>query len=147
MIEKCLNEIRLLDNFRDAIIKSVVLDSQSNTVIINVITDKTFQNAEKEKIFEIVRKMVPSNFICKVEVNKLSPDTEMVRQKIAEAIKNNFKALSVTVAEDDIEVKKAERGFEFKISVMHGISNNEICDAVIKYLKRNFCGEFFGECV
>ena len=147
MTEKCLNEIRLLDNFHDAIIKSVVLDSQSNVVIVKIITDKAFQSAEKEKIFDIVRKMVPSNFECKVEINKLSPDTEMVRQKILEAIKNNFKAMSVTITAEDIAVKKTEKGFEFTVSVMQGISNNEICTTVINYLKRNFCGEFFGECI
>lgn len=146
MVEKCLQEIRLLDNFRDAIIKSVVLDSQSNTVAVRIITDRAFHNEEKEKIFNIVRKLVPSSFECKVEVNKLSPDTEMVRQKILEAIKNNFKALSVTVGEEDIAVKKTENGFEFTISVIHGIANDEICTAVTNYLKRNFCGKFVGKC-
>ena len=147
MIENCLNEIRLLDSFHDAIIKSVVLDSQKNVVVVKVITDKAFKADEEKKILHIVKKLVPSNFVCRVEVNKLSPDTEMVRQKILEIIKNNFKALSVTVGSEDIDVKKNEKGFEFTISAMQGIVNDEVCAAVIKYLKRNFCGEFFGECV
>lgn len=147
MTERCLNEIRMLDNFHNAIIKSVVLDSQLNLVVVKIITDKAFQIEEKEKIFGIVRKYVPSNFECRVEVNKLSPDTDMVRAKILEAIKNDFKALSVIINEEDITVKKTDSGFEFTISVMQGIANNEICDSVIKYLKRNFCGEFTGECV
>ena len=146
MVEKCLNEIRLLDNFQNAIIKSVVLDSQTNVVIVNVITDKAFQIAEKQKISDIVRKLVPSNFECRVEINKLSPDTEMVRQKILEVIKNDFKAISVTISAEDVIVKKSDRGFEFTISVINGLANDEICPAVIKYLKRNFCGEFFGVC-
>ena len=147
MADKCLNEIRLLDNFHDAIIKSVVLDSQTDTVEVRIITDKTFQNAEKEKIFKIIRKLIPSKFGCKVEVNKLSPDTEMVKQKILEVVKSNFKALSVTLGEDDICVHKTESGFEFTLGVMSGISGKEICNTVVKSLKRNFCGEFYGECV
>lgn len=147
MLEKCLNEIRLLDNFHDAIIKSVVLDSQLNLVEVRIITDKTFQEGDKEKIFAIIRKRVPPQFECKVEVNKLSPDEEMVRQKILESVKYNFKALSVTLTAEDIKVRKTERGFEFTINVIAGISDNEICDVVIKCLKRNFCGEFYGECV
>ncbi|MDE7438937.1 MAG: hypothetical protein K2N23_00245, partial [Clostridia bacterium] len=147
MTEKCLNEIRSLDNFHDAIIKSIVLDSQSNIVDVRIITDRTFQNVEREKVSKIIRKYIPLQFECRVEVNKLSPDTAMVKQKILEAVKNNFKAISVTVTDDDIKVKKTERGFEFTIGVIQGIPNNEICTQVVKYLKRNFCGEFFGECV
>ena len=146
MTDKCLNEIRSLDNFHSAIIKSVVLDSRSNAVDVKVITDTAFTNKDREKISEIVRKYVPSSFKCLVEVNKLSPDEEMVRQKILEAIKNNFKALYVTVSPEDIAVKKSDSGFEFTISAMQGIANDEICDGVIKYLKRNFCGNFFGKC-
>ena len=100
MIDKCLREIRSLDNFRDAIIKSVVLDSRSEIVEVKIITDKAFQSGEREKIFNIIRKIVPSKFGCKVEVNKLSPDEEMVKQKITESVKENFKALSVTLTED-----------------------------------------------
>ena len=147
MLEKCLNEIRLLDNFHDAIIKSVVLDSQTNTVTVQIVTDKAFRYEDRAKIVGIVRKLVPASFSCKVEINKLSPDTEMVRQKILEAIKNNFKALSVTVAEEDVAVQKTELGFEFTISGIHGIVNDEICTAIAEYLKRNFCGDFFGKCV
>ena len=147
MNEKCLNEIRLLDNFHNAIIKSLILDSQSNVVVARIITDKTFSDEEKDKIAKIIRKYVPPQFGCRVEVNKLSPDTEMVKQKILEAVKNSFKALSVTVTYDDIEVKKTERGFGFTISVMEGISNAELCTQIVKCLKRDFCGEFFGECV
>ena len=147
MTEKCLNEIRLLDNFHDAIIKSVVLDSQSNIVEVRITTDKAFQNAEKEKIFNIIRKFVPSSFECRVEINKLSPDVVMVKQKIFDVVKSNFKALSVTVSLDDIKVKKSERGFEFTIEVMQGMSSSEICSTVVKCLKRDFCGEFFGECI
>ena len=147
MIEKCLNEIRLLDNFHNAIIKSVVLDSQSNVVIVKIITDNAFKDEEREKVAAIVGKLVPQNFKCRVEVIKLSPDTEMVRQKILEAINNGFKALSVTVGAEDIAVKKTEKSFEFTISVMHGMADNEICTSIVKHLKRNFCGEFYGECV
>ncbi len=147
MNEKCLNEIRLLDNFHDAIIKSVVLDSQSDIVKVRIITDKAFLDVEKEEIFKIIRKYVPSQFGCRLEINKLSPDAEMVRQKILEAVKNSFKALSVVVSAEDIEVKKNEKGFEFTISVMHGVSSNEICPQIVNCLKRDFCGEFFGKCV
>lgn len=147
MVEKCLNEIRLLENFHNAIIKSVVLDSVTNVVVVNIITDKSFRRDEEQRVFEIVKKMIPSSFGCRVIVNKLSPDTEMVRQKILEVIKSNFKALSVTVVAEDIIVKKSERGFEFTISVMRGIADNEICATVVKYMKRDFCGEFYGECV
>ena len=146
MTEKCLSEIRALDNFQAAIIKSVVLDSKANVVEVKIITDTAFQYGDKDKITHIVRKFVPPNFECRVEINKLSPDEEMVRQKILEAIGANFKALSVTVCPDDIKVKKIEKGFEFNISLMRGVANDEISTEVVKYLKRNFCGEFFGKC-
>lgn len=147
MAENFLNEIRLLDNFHDAIVKSVILDSQTDTVEVRIITDKAFQDEEKDKIFKIIRKLVPTKFGCKVKINKLTPDEDMVRQKILEVVNNNFKALSVTVEACDIEVKKSENGFEFKIRAMNKLSDTDICTAVIKHLKDNFCGEFYGEIV
>ncbi len=147
MTDNCLNEIRLLDNFSDAIIKSVVLDRQTETVEVRVITDKAFQNDEREKVFKIIRKFIPSKFNCKVEVNKLSPDAAMIKQKIFEVIKNDFKALSVTLSEGDITVLKTKNGFEFALSVMSGVGGDEVCDGIANQLKRNFCGEFFGKCI
>ena len=147
MTEKCLGEIRLLDNFHDAIIKSVVLESRTNTVVVTIITNKIFQNDEREKIHNIVRRYVPSSFLCRVEVKKLSPDEEMVKQKILEIVKTNFKVLAVTLTESDISVKATVSGFEFTISAMQGVASEEICTSVIRHLSSNFCGKFFGKCV
>lgn len=147
MTEKCLDEIRRLDNFHDAIIKSVVLDSKTETVEVNVITDKTFLNGERETIFNIIRKLIPQKFGCKVEVNKLAPDEDMVKQKIIEIISDNFKALTVTVKAEDITVEKKENGFEFTISIMQGIPDYDLCAVVEKRLKKHFCGNFSGKCI
>lgn len=147
MIDKCLNEIRTIDNFANAIIKSVVLDSNTNRVTVTVVTDKPFLETDKTKIYQIVKSIVPEQFDFDVEISKLSPDEDMVRGKIYDILRQNYKTLAVTLDKKDISVKKTEDGFEFLISVMDGISSDDVCLTVINNLKKNFCGEFSGQCV
>lgn len=147
MIEKCLNEIRQLKNFSNAIIKSVVLDSQTNRVTVKVITDKPFREIEKSEIYDILRKAVPEELDFDVEISKLSPDEDMVRDKIVDILRQNYKTLSVTLDKKDVSVSKSNGVFEFIISVMDGIAVDGICQTVSDNLKKQFCGEFCGKCV
>ena len=147
MIDSCLNQIRSLENFKSALIKSVTLDSADNSVTVTVITDKPFSETERQKITEILRGAVPVKFECKVRITKLSPDEDMVREKILEILRANFKTLAVTIDKKDISVVKKEEGFDFAVSVMRGISTENIERVVVENLKKNFCGEFTGECI
>lgn len=147
MNDSCLREIRNIDNFNNAIIKSVVLDSNTGNAEINIITDKCFTDADKGKVFEIVRKYVPERFGCVAKISKLSPDAQMVKDKIFEIINASYKSLSVTLSPDDITVEKTEKGFSFRLRVASGYSGGDICATVCNSLQHSFCGEFFGECV
>ncbi|MDE6867877.1 MAG: ribonuclease H-like domain-containing protein [Clostridia bacterium] len=143
MTENFLNEIHSFENLKNAIIESVVLDN--NTVIVKLITDKVYTESDKEGAFAAAKKMVPEIFGCKVEIVKLTPDPEMVRRKILEEIENNFRALSVTVKKDDVQVKKTDGGFKYEISVLSSFADGDICEKINALLKKSFCGDFEGE--
>lgn len=147
MTENFLKEIRSLENLNNSIISSIVLESNKKLVTVKLITDKAFTRENKAEAEKIVRAYVPQFFNCTLEISKLTPDCEMVKTKILEALNGNFKALSVTMTENDIKVQKTERGFEYEISVMQLLSSGNICSVVTAYLKKCYCGEFFGKCV
>ncbi len=147
MTENFLNEIRSLPNLSNAIINSVTLERESNRVTVKILTDKAFSAGEKEQATCVARKYIPEYFDFEVAISKLTPDEDMVRRKIREAIKENFKTLYVTVREEDIKVEKKDAGYSYTVSVMPAISVNGICDKITAYLKKCYCGEFFGECV
>ena len=130
MTENFLNEIRSLPNLSNAIINSVTLERESNRVTVKLLTDKAFSAGEKEQATCVARKYIPEYFDFEVAISKLTPDEDMVRRKIREAIKENFKTLYVTVREEDIKVEKKDAGYSYTVSVMPAISVNGICDKI-----------------
>ncbi len=147
MTENFLNEIRKINNLDRAIIRSIVLEKEKSSVKVGLITDKAFTEEDRINADKIVRKYVPAAFGCVAEISKLSPDADMVRRKITEAVMCNFKALSVTLEEGDVRVDKTDDGFEYEISVMPSIPSDGVCEAVDAYLEKSYCGKFFGKCV
>lgn len=147
MIEKFLKEIRSRKNLNSVILRSVVLESDKKLVTVRLLTDKTYTHEDEAYALKTIRLFVPEYFECNVEISKLAPDEEMVKDKILEAVKEDFKTLSVTIDKNDLKVEKTERGFVYEISVMPSLSVNGICEAVNTYLKKCFCGEFNGSCV
>ena len=147
MTEKLLEEIRSVKNLKNSIINSVTLDSAEKNVKVRIITDSTYTNEDFKGAFKAVRAFVPDYFGCELEIVKLAPDEEMLKKKIKQAVTNNFKALSVTLNDEDVVVKKTERGFEYSISVMPSLMTKDICPTITAELKKNFCGDFYGECV
>ena len=111
MIDGLLEEIRRADGLNNAIINSVVLDTSANAVTVKIITDKIYSGKDCKTAEAAVRKRVPEAFACKVEISKLTPDCAMVAEKVLEAVRENFKALFVTLDKDDIDVKRCEDGF------------------------------------
>lgn len=147
MLDNFLEKIHSLDNMKGAIINGVMLDKESNKVIVKLSTDKIFTAADSSFVNAAARELVPRYFGCEVEISKLTPDTDMVKRKIHEAVKANFRALSVTLDENDISVEKTDEGYSYSIAVMPTLPVSGVCDSVNAYLKKNFCGEFNGRCV
>lgn len=146
MTENFLKEIHGIENFENSILSSVVLERAKKLVTVKLITDKVFTEENRAQALKTARAYVPQAFGCEVEISKLTPDCEMVKNKIYEALKNNFKAVSVTLGEEDIKVEKTARGFEFVIFVMPSLSFGNMPEVVTAYLKKSFCGEFYGKC-
>lgn len=146
MTETLLSRIRTRSNLSNAIISSVVLVRDNMAVTVNLLSDKAYSEDDESFAAECVRTCVPEFFKSKVHISKLSPDCEMVEKKIFEAIKINFKSLSVTLDENSVKVEKTARGFDYEISLLPSFSDDGICEKVNDYLKKNFCGDFFGKC-
>ena len=149
MTEDILAQIRAVsDNLKSAILCPVEIDKTSRTVSVKIITDNTFTAEDRQAAEKIVRAFVPAYFKCAVTISKLSPDAEMVKRKILEAIDKNFKAAASTIMPDDVTVEKTRNGFEYTIGIMQAfVGGAGMCDFLTAHLKSCFCGEFYGKFV
>lgn len=140
-----LNDLHKIENFENAILSEVCLNKSKNEVTVKIITDKPYTKTNKDDIFAVSQKFVPEFFKLSVEVVKLTPDCEMVRQKIKSAIEETYKSVSVTLRDEDINVEKTEGGFDFSVSVMPSILKyGDMAVKIAAYLKKCYCGDFTG---
>lgn len=149
MNNKILEAIRASSpNLKNSILRSATVSRISRTVEIDIATDCTFSEEDRRNAEAAVSRYVPEFFKFSLIIVKLSPDCEMVKNKIAQAINQYFKTISVTLKDEDITVKKTDRGFEYTVAVMSFMQiTSDICDKITEYLKKHYCGEFYGECV
>lgn len=147
MSDGILQHIRAIGGgLSNAIIYPLQIDKSAREVRIKLVTDKTFTPDERIAAEKAVRPYVPDYFNFSVNIVKLSPDEEMVKRKIFEAIEKGYKAVSAVMLSEDVKVERTESGFSYTIAVprdLLGASN--LCDGVTAYLKKTFCGEFYGE--
>lgn len=148
MLEDILKKLRSAENLGNAIITSVALESLKKRVSVTLVTDKAYTAADKAFAEKTVREFVPEPLGCAVEIIKLTPDEEMVKRKILKAVEENFKAVSVTLGDEDIKVTKNENGFGYEISVMASVTvGDNFCDKITACLNKSYCGEFTGSYV
>ncbi len=148
MTDEIINEIRSVGkNLSRAILRGISLDTAGKTVTANIITDEAFTAADQAGADAVIRKYVPEYFKSKVVISKLTPDVEMVKKKVEEAVSSYFKAVYATLSKDDIKVEKTENGYYYVISVAPSIAPSNLCERVNDYLQSQFCGSFSGECV
>lgn len=148
MLTQVLADVRSAsDNLKNCIVRSVEVYRARRLVIVNLISDKAFTKEDKENAVAAIKKHVPTYFSCTVEITKLSPDCEMVKNKIYEAVGSYSKAVFATLSPDDITVTKQEGGFSYTVAVAQSFVNGELCEKINAYLKKCYCGEFDGKCV
>ncbi|MCH5147899.1 MAG: ribonuclease H-like domain-containing protein [Clostridiales bacterium] len=148
MTENILIEVRAAcENFKDAILRGVELDSAKRQVTVNVVTDRTFTSEDEQKVYKVIKRHVPPYFDCKLQITKLTPDCEMVKRKIAEGICALSKPVFSTLSDGDIKVEKTENGFKYTVAVAKPFINLALDEQITAYLKSNFCGEFSGKCI
>jgi len=147
MTAEIIEEIRSVSkNLSRAILRGLTLDKATNTVTANIITDEAFTPADEAGADAVIRKFVPEYFKSKVEISKLTPDEEMVKRKVGEAVSAYSNVVYATLGKDDIIVQKCEDGFKYVICVAQSIAPANLCERVDAYLKSRFCGNFSGEC-
>lgn len=148
MLSNVLADVRSAsDNLKNCILRSVEVYRARRLVIVNLISDKAFTVSDKENAVAALRRHVPAYFSCAVEITKLSPDCEMVRSKIFEAVGSYSKAVYATLSLNDITVEKNENGFTYTVAVAQSFVNDGLCEKIDGYLKKCYCGEFTGKCV
>lgn len=149
MNNKILEAIRASSsNLKNSILRTVTVNKIAHSVEIDIATDCTFSEEDRRNAENAVSPLIPEFFTFSLVIVKLSPDCDMVKRKIAEAISLYFKTIYVTLKDGDIDVKKTDRGFEYRVSVMPFIQvTADLCSKITYYLKRHYCGEFYGECV
>lgn len=148
MVETILDEIRKIPSMSKAILTSVELIKAENAVEVNLITDKAFTPDDELKVRKILSGYVPQLFSSRVKISKLTPDEGMVARKILSIIPSCNRQISAFVTADDIKVERVEGGFYFTIKVIScNAYTNDFIAAVVKELKKCYCGEFSGKCI
>ncbi len=151
MTDRIIDKIRSSSkNLENAILRPLSLDRAARLVTVNIVTDCAFTEEDRAAAFGAVSPFIPEYFGCRVEICKLTPDTAMVKRKIADIVSSRFKTIAVTLSDEDISVEKGDNCFEYTIAVLPSFLSdrgNGICDEVTRRLKREYCGEFFGKCV
>ncbi|MBD5584556.1 MAG: hypothetical protein HDQ88_05695 [Clostridia bacterium] len=148
MTDNVLTEIRAVSkNLRNAIIRQIVVDRPRKLVKVYLITDEAFTQSDEAGAVQVIKKYVPAYFSCETQISKLSPDEDMIKRKITEAVSVCSKATYATLSQDDVTVERTPFGFKYKILVSPTIAPHNLCDSINAYLKKRFCGIFEGECV
>ena len=147
MIDEILKKLRSAENLKNCIINSVELDGALNRVTVRLITDITYNQNDVDFASGVVKQCVPAPLDCTVKITKLTPDAQMIKRRIVDAVEQNFKALSVTLDETDITVEKCDGGYNYTIFVMPSLPTNGICEKITESLKKSFCGDVYGKCV
>ncbi len=146
MTDKILAELRAVSvNLKNAILRNITVVTAEKTVTVYLVTDAAFTPSDKERAAAVLRGYVPAYFGLNLEISKLAPDGEMVKRKITEAIAAFSKAVSATLGDGDITVTKTLNGFDYVISVAPSLAPADLCDRINAYLKKQFCGEFYGK--
>lgn len=148
MVNDVLAEVHSVsENLKNCILRSVEVYGARRLVSVNLVSDIAFTSADKVKAQTVIRKFVPAYFDCLVEITKLTPDCDMVKRKIFDALSVISKAVFSTISQDDIKVEKQDEGFFYTVAVAPSFLNGDLCDKINAYLKKQYCGEFFGKCV
>jgi len=148
MVNDIVAEIRSASlNLRNCILRSVEVYGARRLVTVNLITDTAFTQIDRTKALGVIKKYVPAYFESNVEIVKLSPDCEMVKRKITDAVCSYSKAVFATLSDGDITVEKVDGGFNYTIAVASSFVSEELCGKINSYLKKCYCGEFSGKCV
>lgn len=148
MSESFIDEIRKIPSLNTAIVESVVLTRADNRVEVRLITDKVYTDRDLDEAKSVARAYVPQMFSCVLHITKLTPDPEMIAQKILEILNRTNRQIASFVTDGDIAVEKREDGFFFTIKVIHSsFYTADVALEVATALKKCFCGNFEGRCV
>ena len=144
MTEDILSAVRRSDGLKNAIIGGVELVQATGEVTVRLVTDLAYSQADYDAAYKSVRTFVPDCFSLELKISKLSPDCRMVKQKILSLIGERFPALASVITEGDVNVAKAEGGFEFTVATLSGSRTEELVGYVEGALKKCYCGSFCG---
>lgn len=147
MISKIVDEVRAVGySFGNAILCPLEVDAAKHLVKVKIITDRVYTPTDKTRVEQVLKKNIPSYFNCNLEIEKLTPDCDMVKRKIAEIIGGVSMPVYSTLKDDDITVEKTENGFSFSVATTPEFAGGlveKICDS----LSVSYCGEFTGTIV
>ncbi len=147
MTENFIREIRSVNGFSNAILKSVELEKETGRVYLNIITNKTYTIDDLRSVESVAAKYIPEPFTGEVEVTKIAPDCEMIRRRILTLAGEASKLIASTLKEEDITVTKTDDGFFYSISVTGVTPSPDFIAAIDKGLKVSFCDKITGRCV
>lgn len=146
--EEYLAEIRSVHGLRNAILSGITVYKKENRAQFVLVTDTAYTQAEAEEAKNIGGRYVSDAFTADVKIVKRTPDASMIRRQIYSFMENSFPAAAAFLAEEDVQVEMLSSGANFYFSVPSGdqslFTSGKILDEVSAYLKKIFCGSFYG---
>ncbi len=145
-----LQRLREIDNTTKKLrIKSVTVNSQTQTVKVAVICDTVLSEQTLVEIEGLISSYMPVSF-KRVEVVafKVKADKDLVKSAVTGKFSSSFKYLSGSIAEEDITVEMGEPikvNFKLTDNVNTLFTSNKIADKIKDFLSCEFCEDFLIE--
>ncbi len=143
-----LEKIRVLSGLKNAIVYGISLRKRTRVAEFSIVTDKTYVDAEVERVRAITQEYLPPNWTAEIKMVKRVPDAEAIKQRIFDYISSKFPSVSAFLDKRYIEVEMLESGAHFVVDIASGeqalFSAGRILDDVSAYLQSYYCGTFYG---
>lgn len=143
-----LEKIRALSGMRNAIVYGISLRKKSRVAEFSIVTDKTYVDAEVERVQNVTQEYLPQGWKAEIKMIKRVPDADAIKQRIYDYISVKFPSVSAFLDMRYIEVEMLESGAHFVVDIASGeqalFSAGRILDDVSAYLQSYYCGTFYG---
>ena len=143
-----LQQIRTLSGLQNAIVYGITLRKKTRTAQFSIVTDKTYVDAEIQRVQDITQGYLPAGWRAEIKMIKRVPDAQAIQQRIFDYISAKFPAVSAFLDMQYIEVEMLESGAHFIVDIASGeqalFSAGRILDEVSAYLQSYYCGTFYG---
>lgn len=140
-MSKFSDKLHGIPSFAGTKVQSVVLGSDEGKLTVNLVTDTTYTQPDRNALDAVLKDMVPSLFTYELEITKVRPDCDIVRNRAYELAREMSPMISATLEPGDVEVKSDGETFDVAVNLSGPVPSKEKQDFVRSELAKSFCQE------